>query len=61
MEMLDLLQPRISGSIPVEAKTEFRQEVVATNARMMCPFTCGCSLGTAHCVSTGNSQFVALN
>ena len=61
MEMLDDLQPRIAGSIPVEVQVEFRREVVATSVRVMCPFTCGCRLGTAQCVTTGNSAFAPIN
>ena len=58
MEMLADLQPRSAGSLPLEVKTEFRDEMVATAARFRCEFTCGCSLGTSHCVTTGSSNFV---
>jgi hypothetical protein len=61
MEMLEQLQPRSAGSIPLEARAEFRRSVVETDSRMMCAFTCGCRLGTDVCVTTGNSQFIANN
>lgn len=58
METLANLQPRSAGSMPVEVKTEFREEELATAARVRCEYTCGCRLGTSHCVTTGNSQFM---
>lgn len=61
MEKLADLQPRSAGSLPVEVRTEFRQEAIATAAQMRCEYTCGCRLGTAQCVTTGNSQFLEEN
>jgi hypothetical protein len=53
MDALIELVPRQAGRQEVEPRIDFDVVEEAAHSAARCPLTCGCSSGTAVCVTTG--------